>query len=262
MPLLVNEAGDDRDDIQPGDRVVLIVENDLPFAKVLLETARENGFKGLVTSQGAAALALAREFTADLITLDMNLPDIDGWRVLDRLKSDLVDAAHSRVRHLDRRVARARVRRRRAGLHRRSRSSRRTCSTPACAACSRPCSAGRSASSSVRATPPRRTEVFGLIACDWVELTTAADPAAFMTELQEQEFDCAVIETQLGVSLADVDRACERNPVHGRLPVILLGPPDRQRAGSLREFRLDHAEAGALAGSGSSTGRRCSCTTG
>ena len=87
--LLVNEADDDRDEIKPGDRVVLIVENDLAFAKVLLETARDNGCKGLVTSQGAAALALARDFTADLITLDLNLPDMDGWRVMGRLKGEL-----------------------------------------------------------------------------------------------------------------------------------------------------------------------------
>ena len=50
----VNEVGDDRDDIQPGDRVLLIVENDLGFARFLLDAAREKGFKGLVTSLGAA----------------------------------------------------------------------------------------------------------------------------------------------------------------------------------------------------------------
>ena len=65
--VLVNEAGDDRDSIQPGDRVLLIVENDLGFSRFLLDTAREKGFKGLVTSLGAAALALTREYkpTAD-----------------------------------------------------------------------------------------------------------------------------------------------------------------------------------------------------
>ena len=51
-PRLVNEVGDDRDNIQPGDRVLLIVENDLAFARLLLEAAREKGFKGLVTSLG------------------------------------------------------------------------------------------------------------------------------------------------------------------------------------------------------------------
>ncbi len=86
---LVNEAGDDRASIQPGDRVLLIVENDLSFARVLLESSREKGFKGLVTSLGAAALAMTREYQPDAVTLDIFLPDIEGWRVLDRLKNDV-----------------------------------------------------------------------------------------------------------------------------------------------------------------------------
>jgi signal transduction histidine kinase/DNA-binding response OmpR family regulator len=88
MPL-VNEAGDDRDIIQSGDRIILIVENDIAFARVLLDSARETGFKGLVTSLGASALGLAREFNPHAITLDIFLPDMEGWRVLDRLKNDL-----------------------------------------------------------------------------------------------------------------------------------------------------------------------------
>jgi HAMP domain-containing protein/signal transduction histidine kinase/CheY-like chemotaxis protein len=88
-PKLVNEVGDDRDCVNAGDPLILIVENDLAFAKVLLETAREKGFKGLVTSLGAAGLAMASEFKPDAITLDICLPDIDGWRVIDRLKNDM-----------------------------------------------------------------------------------------------------------------------------------------------------------------------------
>jgi signal transduction histidine kinase/DNA-binding response OmpR family regulator/HAMP domain-containing protein len=88
--LLINEVGDDREHLEPGDRVVLIVENDLGFARLLLETAREKGFKGLVTSLGAAVLALAREYKPHALTLDIFLPDIDGWRVLDRLKNDVL----------------------------------------------------------------------------------------------------------------------------------------------------------------------------
>src|SRR5205807_837751 len=87
--LLINEVGDDRDDIQPGDRVLLIVENDVGFARFLLDAAREKGFKGLVTSLGATALALTREYKPDAITLDIYLPDIAGWRVLERLKNDI-----------------------------------------------------------------------------------------------------------------------------------------------------------------------------
>ena len=85
---LVNVYGDDRDDIRPGDRVLLIVENDVGFARFLLDAARDKGFKGLITALGASALALTREYNPDAISLDIHLPDIDGWRVLERLKKD------------------------------------------------------------------------------------------------------------------------------------------------------------------------------
>jgi HAMP domain-containing protein/signal transduction histidine kinase/CheY-like chemotaxis protein len=85
---LVNEVGDDRERVSLGDPVVLIVENDLAFARFLLDTAREQGFKGIVTSQGVAALALVNQFKPLAITLDLFLPDINGWRVLNRLKND------------------------------------------------------------------------------------------------------------------------------------------------------------------------------
>ena len=86
--VFANVAKDDRDDIGSGDRVLLIVENDLAFAGVLLEAARQSGMKGLVATTGAGALAMAQEFRPSLITLDIFLPDMQGWRVLDRLKSD------------------------------------------------------------------------------------------------------------------------------------------------------------------------------
>jgi signal transduction histidine kinase/CheY-like chemotaxis protein len=86
---VLNEAGDDRDTIQQGDLVLLIVENDLAFAGFLLDAARAKGFKGLVTSMGAGALTLATQYKPSAISLDMYLPDMDGWRVLDRLKQDM-----------------------------------------------------------------------------------------------------------------------------------------------------------------------------
>ncbi|HEX4780400.1 MAG TPA: response regulator, partial [Usitatibacter sp.] len=86
---LVNEANDDRDSVHAGDKCVLIVENDLTFARVLLESAREQGFKGIVTSHGTAALTIVNEIVPSAILLDIFLPDIEGWRVLSRLKNDL-----------------------------------------------------------------------------------------------------------------------------------------------------------------------------
>ena len=81
---------DDAADVRPGDRAILIVENDVSFARFLLDVAREHGFKGLLAYRGGTALVLAREVPLAAVTLDINLPDIDGFRVLDRLKHDLV----------------------------------------------------------------------------------------------------------------------------------------------------------------------------
>jgi HAMP domain-containing protein/signal transduction histidine kinase/DNA-binding response OmpR family regulator len=83
-----NDFADDRASIQPDDRVLLIVDNDLDFAHFVLETVHKVGMKGIVTPSGAAAIALASEFQPSAITLDISLPDIDGWRVLERLKHD------------------------------------------------------------------------------------------------------------------------------------------------------------------------------
>jgi HAMP domain-containing protein/CheY-like chemotaxis protein/signal transduction histidine kinase len=91
MALLSSESAailDDRNEIEPGDRTVLIVEDDINFASILLDLARDKGFKGLVATNGAVALALAQKYKPSAITLDIRLPDRDGWTVLDRLKHD------------------------------------------------------------------------------------------------------------------------------------------------------------------------------
>src|SRR4029079_7121415 len=76
--LLPSEVHDDRDDIQEGDRVVLIVEDDADLARTELEIARDRGFKGIVALRGDSGLALAHEFKPDAIILDMNLPVMGG----------------------------------------------------------------------------------------------------------------------------------------------------------------------------------------
>jgi CheY-like chemotaxis protein/signal transduction histidine kinase/HAMP domain-containing protein len=91
LALLTSESAaifDDRNEIQPGDRTVLIVEDDISFAAILLDLARDKGFKGLVATSGTMALALAHKYKPAAITLDIRLPDRDGWTVLDRLKHD------------------------------------------------------------------------------------------------------------------------------------------------------------------------------
>ncbi|MDP8917158.1 MAG: response regulator, partial [Pseudomonadota bacterium] len=77
---------DDRDEIAEGDCVVLIVEDDSRFASILLQLAREAHFKGVVTGEGAQVISLAKRFKPHAILLDLSLPDMDGWALLDMLK--------------------------------------------------------------------------------------------------------------------------------------------------------------------------------
>ena len=81
-------VADDRDEISEGDHVLLIVDDDPHYARVLLGLARDKGFKAIVAHRGHTALALARQYLPTAITLDVFLPDMLGWTVLNNLKLD------------------------------------------------------------------------------------------------------------------------------------------------------------------------------
>jgi CheY-like chemotaxis protein/signal transduction histidine kinase/HAMP domain-containing protein len=83
-----DEIVDDRADLRPGDSTLLIIEDDPHYARVLVDLARDQGFKVLVASRGAEALDLAREVHPTAISLDVFLPDMLGWAVLSHLKQD------------------------------------------------------------------------------------------------------------------------------------------------------------------------------
>jgi HAMP domain-containing protein/CheY-like chemotaxis protein len=84
----VEKIPDDRAVLAPGDAVLLIVEDDPAYARIVVDQAREKGFKVLVAMRGGEALALAREFHPTAISLDVFLPDMLGWTVLSQLKQD------------------------------------------------------------------------------------------------------------------------------------------------------------------------------
>jgi HAMP domain-containing protein/signal transduction histidine kinase/CheY-like chemotaxis protein len=87
-PIPRDDVDDDRSLIQPGDRVLLIVEDDATFARILLDVAHEWGFKGIISLRGDGVTEIAKQYNPHAITLDISLPDVGGWSVLDRLKND------------------------------------------------------------------------------------------------------------------------------------------------------------------------------
>jgi len=223
---LVNEVGDDRDHIQPGDRVVLIVENDLGFARLLMDTARERGFKGLVTSLGAAALAMTKEYKPDVLTLDIFLPDIDGWRVLERLKNDVA------TRHIPVVVISTDEARERA------------LNSGALAFVAKPIKTkdtvdrlvdrlrdylGRRQKSLLVVEPDaaRGERIWSCIGGDDVQVTTVADGRGALQMLRERRIDCMILPPAMtDLSPEDFAEEVQREPVIEHVPVLVYGDGD------------------------------------
>ena len=85
---VIEQLPDDRLNLEPGDTILLIVEDDPHYARVLVDLARDKGFKVLVAARGAEALELAKQFQPAAVSLDVFLPDMLGWTVLNQLKHD------------------------------------------------------------------------------------------------------------------------------------------------------------------------------
>ena len=86
--LPVEGLADDRERIAPGNSVILIVEDDPAFARILADIVRQKGHRMLHSPDGEEGLALARRYHPVGILLDVMLPGMDGWTVIERLKAD------------------------------------------------------------------------------------------------------------------------------------------------------------------------------
>ncbi|HMG83101.1 MAG TPA: HAMP domain-containing protein [Ferruginibacter sp.] len=86
---MINDTGDDRTNILPTDQVLLIVEDDLRFAKIMIEKAHKNNIKAVVAISYIEVFDFINRLNPVAITLDVKLPDTSGWKVLDMLKNDL-----------------------------------------------------------------------------------------------------------------------------------------------------------------------------
>ncbi len=80
-------AADDREGLRPFDRVLLIVEDDPTFARIVLDVARDRGFKGVIALSATSALEWIDHRMPDAITIDIKLPDMDGWKLVEELRN-------------------------------------------------------------------------------------------------------------------------------------------------------------------------------
>ncbi len=83
-----NNILDDRELIEKNDKTILIVEDDTVFAKTLLKFSHSNGYKAIIAVRGDDGVSLAKQYQPSAILLDIHLPVMDGWEVMEFLKED------------------------------------------------------------------------------------------------------------------------------------------------------------------------------
>ncbi|HXN75297.1 MAG TPA: HAMP domain-containing protein [Gemmatimonadaceae bacterium] len=226
---------DDRENIEEGDRTVLVIENDKNFAKVLFDMARDKGYKAVVELDGEAGLQAAREFHPDAITLDIDMPGMDGLEVLDRLKRDPA------TRHVPVHIISG-VEQKRAGLN-----------AGAIAFLAKPVSKEALDAAFARIatfidTVPKnllvvednevqRQSIVELIAHDDVDITGVASAEEALSKLHEKHFDCMVLDLGLhsgDMSGFDLLEKVKSDPDNHDLPIIIytgreLSPEDETK---------------------------------
>jgi CheY-like chemotaxis protein/signal transduction histidine kinase len=211
---------DDRDMIEDGDRVLLIIENDTNFSKVLLEMAREKGFKGLSALDGESGLKLAHAFGPDAITLDIDMPGMDGWAVLDRLKH------HPQTRHIPVHII--------SGVHERQQGLK----SGALAYLEKPVTREALDESFAKIAEfidtsvkrllvveddeTQRNSMIELIQHEDVAITAVSSAEDALRELATGHFDCMVLDLGLqGVSGFELLETVKANPAMWELPIII-----------------------------------------
>ncbi len=86
---IINTVGDDRNNITSGDTIVLVVEDDLRFAKIMIDKAHEMSLKIIVATNFGEVFELTNKYNTSAVTLDVKLPDASGWKILDLFKNDM-----------------------------------------------------------------------------------------------------------------------------------------------------------------------------
>jgi CheY-like chemotaxis protein len=217
----VEDLPDDRDEIGPDDLSLLIVEDDPHYAKVLLSLARDRGFKAIVAKNGTDALMLARKYRPTAVSLDVFLPDMLGWTVLNQLKRD------PNTRHIPVQILTVEEERQ-YGLER-----------GAFSFMNKPLTTDgleeafdriKSFTSPrlrqllvVEDDPAEQMSIGELIGHNDVEITTASTGAEALARMREKTFDCVVLDLRLpDISGFDLLTEIQQDPKLRDTPIVVF----------------------------------------
>jgi len=218
---VIEQIPDDRNILEPGDSVLLIVEDDPHYARILLDLARDAGFKVLVASRGEDALELALQYRPTAISLDVFLPDMLGWSVLSQLKQNPL------TRHIPVQIVTL-DEDRQHGLAR-----------GAFAFVSKPTSAEgvqdaleriknyaqprRRRLLIVEDNPAEQMSISELLGHDDIEITTAGTGQEALAKLREETPDCVVLDLRLpDMTGFDVLNELRNDPAIPDIPVVVF----------------------------------------
>ena len=229
MPITVNVAErpvpehipDDRNDLQPDDAILLIVEDDPHYARVLRDLSRDKGFKVLVATGGAEALALAKEFHPTAVSLDVFLPDMLGWTVLNHLKQDPT-TRHIPVQMLtldeDRHHGLAR-----GAFAFVTKPTTTEGLDTALARIKEYAAARRKRLLVVEDNPAEQLSISALLGYDDIDVTVVATGAEALAAVADQSFDCVVLDLRLpDMSGFEVLERFRDTPTLGDLPIVVF----------------------------------------
>jgi CheY-like chemotaxis protein/signal transduction histidine kinase/HAMP domain-containing protein len=212
---------DDRHTLSPDDTTLLVVEDDPNYARILIDLARDNGFKVLLAMRGDDALTLARQYQPTAISLDVFLPDMPGWTVLSQLKQE------ARTRHIPVQIVTL-DEDRQHGLSRGAFSfiSKPTSSEGLKAALDRIksyASPRRKRLLVVEDNAAERRSIQELLAHDDIDIVTADSGEAALVALKGESCDCVVLDLRLpDMSGFEVLDRIAKNDDWRDLPVVVF----------------------------------------
>jgi CheY-like chemotaxis protein len=223
QPASLEEPGpqDDRYELSPGDAVLLIVEDDPHYSRVMADLARDKGFKVLTASRGGEALELAREYQPSAVSLDVFLPDMLGWTVLSQLKQSPA------TRHIPVQIVTLEEDRQ----HGLSRGAFSFISKPtnteglnaALARIKEYAQPRRKRLLVVEDDPAERLSVAELLAHDDIEIEAAATGEQALAELRREPYDCVVLDLRLpDMSGFDVREQIRADAALSDVPVVVF----------------------------------------